>query len=170
MQSAEALGIKPAERLLHVSIAEQSMGLFEQETLIRAHRVSTSSRPPSNTKNSLGTPRGLHVIAERIGTGQPPGMVFKGRVATGHHYSELSEQENERNLITTRILWLKGLEPGYNLGGNVDSYSRYIYIHGTNHEDRIGSPSSGGCVQLTNLEMLTLFEEVRIGDWVNIVN
>ena len=170
MQSGEALGIKLAERLLHVSIAEQSMHLFENGTLRNSLKVSTSSRPPSNTKNSLGTPRGLHVIADRIGTGQPPGMVFKGRVATGHHYSELSDQENERNLITTRILWLKGLEPGYNLGGNVDSYERYIYIHGTNHEVRIGSPSSGGCVQLTNLEMLQLFDIVRLGDWVNIVN
>ena len=170
MQSGEALGIKPAERLLHVSIAEQSMRLFEQGTLLNTLKVSTSLCSPSNTKNSLGTPRGLHVIADRIGTGQPPGMVFKGRVATGHHYSELSEQENERNLITTRILWLKGLEPGYNLGGNVDSYARYIYIHGTNHEDRIGAPSSGGCVQLTNMEMLQLFDVVRQGDWVNIVN
>lgn len=170
MQSGEALGIKPAERLLHVSIAEQSMLFIENGALRSTHKVSTSARPPSNTKNSLGTPRGLHLIAERIGTGQPPGMVFKGRVATGHHYSELSDQENERNLITTRILWLEGLEPGYNRGGNVDSYARYIYIHGTNHEDRIGVPSSGGCVQLTNMEMLKLFDEVRIGDWVNIVN
>ena len=170
MQSGEALGIKPADRLLHVNITAQTLQCIEHGQLRRTFKVSTSLRPPSNTKNSLGTPRGLHLIADRIGTGQPPGMVFKGRVATGHHYSELNEEENARNLITTRILWLKGAEPGYNLGGSVDSYDRYIYIHGTNHEDRIGSPASGGCVQLTNLEMLELYERVRIGDWVNIVN
>jgi len=170
MQSGETLGIKPAERLLHVSISHQTLFFIEHGQITGTFKVSTSLRPPSNAKDSLGTPRGLHLIAERIGTGQPPGMVFKGRVATGHHFSELSDGENERNLTTTRILWLKGLEPGYNLGGQVDSYERYIYVHGTNHEDLIGTPASGGCVQLTNLEMLTLFEQVRVGDWVNIVN
>ncbi|GAB5560977.1 MAG: L,D-transpeptidase [Synoicihabitans sp.] len=170
MQSGEALGIKPAERLMHVSLAEQTLRLFHGTALVKTYTVSTSAKPPSNLKDSLGTPRGLHVVAERIGAGQPPGMVFKGRVATGHHYRELSAQENERNLITTRILWLKGLEPGYNLGGNRDSYDRYIYIHGTNHEDAIGRPASGGCVQLANREMLELFDRVRVDDWVNIVD
>ncbi|MCF3649517.1 L,D-transpeptidase [Synoicihabitans lomoniglobus] len=170
MQSADALGIKPAERLLHVSITDQTLQLFQGGTLVRTFEISTSSRPPSNQRDSLGTPRGLHTIAERIGAGQPPGMVFRSRVATGHHFSELNAEENERNLVTTRILWLRGLEKGYNAGGNVDSYDRYIYIHGTNHEDRIGRPASGGCVQLRNLEMVELYDAVRAGDWVNIVN
>jgi hypothetical protein len=170
MQSAEALGIKPADRLLHVSISAQTLHLYDKGSEPIAYRVSTSSRPPSNQKDSLGTPRGLHEIAERVGSGQPPGTVFKGRIPTGHHFTELSAEENERNLITTRILWLRGLEPGYNSGGNVDSYARYIYIHGTNHEERIGGPASGGCVQLTNLNMLTLFECTRVGDWVNVVS
>ena len=169
MQSGETLGIKPAERLLHVSLAHQSMRLFQGDEILADYSVSTGTRPPSNQKDSLGTPRGLHFIAERIGAGQPPGMVFKSRIATGHHFQELSAAENERNLVTTRILWLRGLEPGYNAGGNRDSYERYIYIHGTNHEDRIGQPASGGCVQLRNLEMVQLFDQVRVGDWVNIV-
>ncbi len=169
MQSADALGIKPAERLLHVSINDQTLCLYQGPELVKTYVVSTSLRPPSNQRDSLGTPCGLHAIAERIGAGQPPGMVFKGRVATGHHYQELSAAENEANLITARILWLRGLEPGTNQGGNVDSYERYIYIHGTNHEDRIGRPASGGCVQLRNLEMVELYERVRAGDWVNIV-
>jgi hypothetical protein len=170
MQSGEALGIKPAERLLHVSLAHQTLRLFEGEEITADYAVSTSLRPPSNLRDSLGTPRGLHKIVERIGGGQPPGMVFKGRTPTGHHFRELTAEENERNLITTRILWLRGLEPGYNLGGDRDSYERYIYIHGTNHEDRIGQPASGGCVLLRNLEMVDLFDRVRLGDWVNIVN
>lgn len=170
MQSGEALGIKPAERLLHVSLAHQTLRLFQGEEITADYAVSTSLRPPSNLRDSLGTPRGLHKIAERIGGGQPPGMVFKGRVPTGHHFQELTASENERNLITTRILWLSGLEPGYNSGGDRDSYDRYIYIHGTNHEDRIGQPASGGCVQLRNVEMIELFDRVRVGDWVNIVN
>lgn len=169
MQSAEALGIKPAERLLHVRIGAQTLQLYAGGDLTDTFTVSTSARPPSNQRDSLGTPRGLHEIAQRIGDGQPPGMVFKSRVATGHHFNELSAAENERNLITTRILWLRGLEPGYNAGGNVDSYARYIYIHGTNHEDRVGQPASGGCVQLRNLDMIRLYDLVRAGDWVNIV-
>ena len=169
MQSAEALGIKPAERLLHVSIGDQTLRLYRGARLAKTYQISTSSRPPSNQRDSLGTPRGLHQIAERIGAGQPPGMVFRSRVATGHHFRELSAEENENNLITTRILWLRGLEPGYNAGGQVDSYDRYVYIHGTNHEDRIGRPASGGCVLMRNLEIVELYEEVRVGDWVNIV-
>jgi hypothetical protein len=117
--------------------------------------------------NSLGTPRGLHEIAERIGAGQPAGTVFKSRVPTGRHFSEIPTEEADRfNLITSRILWLRGLEPGANLGGNVDSYRRYIYIHGTQREDRIGKPNSAGCILMRNLDIIELYEEVRAGDLV----
>jgi hypothetical protein len=122
-------------------------------------------------KDSLGTPRGLHEIAEKVGAGQPPGIVFKARVATGQHFSELSPAEQARNLITTRILWLRGLEAGHNAGTNaageiVDTYARYVYLHGTNHEDRLGRPFSGGCIEMNNLEILALFDEVRTRDLV----
>ncbi len=122
-------------------------------------------------KDSLGTPRGLHEIAERIGAGQPPGMVFKSRVPTGRHFSEiLAREPDNENLITTRILWLRGLEPGVNRGGNVDTYERYVYIHGTNHDERIGEPLSAGCVLMRNLEIVELYEEVRVGDQVLITD
>jgi hypothetical protein len=160
------LGIKPAERLLVVRISSQTLQFYRAGALVRARPVSTSLRPPSNVKNSLGTPRGLHEIAERIGAGQPPGMVFVGRVPTGRHFSELPAAEQEKNLITTRILWFRGLEPGVNAGGDVDTHARYIYLHGTNHEDRIGTPASAGCVLLRNLDILELYEEVRAGDQV----
>jgi len=139
---------------------------FEDCALRKSHVISTSLRPPSNVKDSLGTPCGLHHIAEKIGAGALPGTVFKGRVNLGRHFSELSDEENVRNLITSRILWLRGLEPGVNAGGIVDSYERYIYIHGTNHEDRLGKPFSGGCVEMNNGEIVALFDEVRTGDLV----
>jgi len=139
---------------------------FDDCALRKSHIISTSRRPPSNQKDSLGTPRGLHHIAEKIGAGAPPGTVFKGRVNLGRHFNELSDEANARNLITTRILWLRGLEPGVNAGGEVDTYERYVYIHGTNHEDRLGSPFSGGCIEMNNLEIAALFEEVRTGDLV----
>lgn len=165
-KTCNRLGIKPAERLLVVRLGTQTLQFYRSGALVRAYAVSTSLRPPSNVKNSFGTPIGLHEIAERIGAGQPPGMVFVGRVPTGRHFSELPAAEQEKNLITTRILWLCGLEPGVNQGGDVDTHSRYIYLHGTNHEDRIGQPASAGCVLLRNLDMIELYEDVRTGDQV----
>ena len=165
-ETCTRLGIKSAERLLAVQIATQTMQFFRGRERVKSYVISTSKRPPSNVKDSLGTPRGLHAIAERIGAGQPPGMVFKARVPTGRHFNELPDAETHPNLITTRILWLRGLEPGVNQGGNVDTYERYVYVHGTNLEDRLGTPQSAGCVTMRNLEILELFEDVRVGDFV----
>lgn len=167
MQAGVRLGIKPADRVLIVRISTQTLQFYREGRLVRGYVVSTSLRPPSNVKNSLGTPRGLHEIAERIGAGQPPGMVFRARVPTGRHFREFPADEHARtNFVTTRILWLRGLEPGVNRGGDVDSYQRYIYLHGTNHEEKLGRPASGGCVQLSNLDIIELYDEVRTGDWV----
>jgi lipoprotein-anchoring transpeptidase ErfK/SrfK len=107
---------------------------------------------------------------ERIGAGQPPGMVFKARIPTGKHFSEFTGTEQEAVLITSRILRLRGLEPGVNLGDEVDTYERYIYIHGTNHENLIGEPLSAGCVVMRNLDIIELFDQVRVGDQVMIVD
>lgn len=166
IQKCGELGIKPANQILVVHLAAQTMQFYRQDNLVRAYAVSTSSRPPSNVKGSLGTPLGLHAIAEKIGRDQPPGMVFSGRVPTGRHFRELGDEANQRNLITTRILWLQGLEPGLNQGGEVDSHDRYIYIHGTNREECLGTPVSAGCILMRNLDIIDLFEEVRVGDLV----
>jgi len=160
------LGIKPAARILTVRLATQTLQFFRDGKLVRSYAVSTSRRPPSNVKDSLGTPRGLHEIAERIGDGQPPGMVFKSRVPTGRHFAELPDAGTNDNLITTRILWLRGLEPGVNRGGDVDTYERYVYIHGTNHEDRLGERLSAGCVLMRNLDIIELYDQVRAADQV----
>ncbi len=169
-KTCERLGIKSAERFLFVRITTQTLQYYRNSSLVRSYVISTSLRPPSNIKNSLGTPRGLHEIAERIGAGQPAGMVFKGRIPTGRHFSELSDEEQKTNLITSRILWLRGLEPDVNLGGEVDTYDRYIYLHGTNHQERLGQPQSAGCVLMANLDLIELYEEVRPGDQVMIVD
>ena len=152
-------------------IETQTMQFFRTGELVKSHVISTSKRPPSNVKDSMGTPRGLHIIAEKIGADQPPGMVFKSRVPTGKHFAELPGADQHPNLITSRILWLRGVEPGVNQGVNaagesVDTYERYVYIHGTNHEDRLGTPQSAGCVLMRNLEIVELHEEIRTGDLV----
>ncbi|PAW87816.1 MAG: L,D-transpeptidase [Opitutia bacterium Tous-C10FEB] len=161
-----ALVIKPTARVMTVSIAQQLLGFYRDEVLIQSYIISTSLRPPSNRKDSRGTPRGLHEIAERIGAGALPGTVFKGRVNLGQHFNELSGEEHTKNLITSRILWLRGREPGVNAGGEVDSYERYIYMHGTNHEEKLGTPFSGGCIEMRNLEIIALFAEIRVGDLI----
>jgi hypothetical protein len=166
-----ALGLKPTSRIITVSIARQLLGFYRDGCLVKSHLVSTSLRPPSNVKDSLGTPRGLHEIVEKIGAGQPPGIVFKARVATGRHFREFDPEDQAKHLITTRILWLGGLEPGVNQGTApggeiVDTKARYIYIHGTNHEELLGRPASMGCIEMANLGVLELFEEVRNRDLV----
>ena len=60
--------------------------------------------------------------------------------------------------MLTRLLWLTGEEPGVNQGGNVDSYNRYIYIHGTNDEAKIGTPSSHGCIRLRNDDVIEAYK------------
>jgi lipoprotein-anchoring transpeptidase ErfK/SrfK len=50
----------------------------------------------------------------------------------------------------------------------VDSYARYIYVHGTNHEDKLGQPQSGGCVLVEARDLIELYDEVRVGDQVMI--
>tara|TARA_B000000557_G_scaffold226061_1_gene196331 strand:- start:788 stop:1384 length:597 start_codon:yes stop_codon:yes gene_type:complete len=166
---ARSLNIKPSARRLFVSIESQTCWLdSDDDPLTRTFRVSTGTRPPSNQEGSNGTPTGLHRIQEKIGGGSRVGTVFKGRVSIGKQYEELDHKDREPNLITTRILWLSGLEPGHNQGPGHDSYERYIYFHGTNHEDKIGEPSSGGCIQLLNTEIIELFDLTTLGDHVYI--
>ena len=171
-KTCAALGIKPVDRLLVIRIGAQTLQFFRGGELVRSYPASTSLKPPSNVKDSLGTPRGLHEIAERIGGEQPAGMVFKARRPTGRHFSE---HEDNGNLITSRILWLRGLEVGRNAGSDengtvVDTYERYVYIHGTNREDRLGHPHSAGCVLMGNLDIIGLYDEVRVGDHVVIMD
>jgi hypothetical protein len=166
-QRYKALSITPISRLLIVSVKHQELALINDDKLQRTFSISTSKNPPSCVENSFGTPLGLHALADKIGDGETEGMVFKGRVPTSH-FKEFSSEEQQRNLITTRIIRLRGLEPGYNCGEGCDSYDRYIYIHGTNHEDRVGQPFSGGCIEMYNSEVVELFDTVEEGDLISI--
>lgn len=168
-QSCTALSIIPTQRVLMVSIGEQKLYLLSGGQTKAILPISTSKNPPSCEAESYGTPLGLHAIADRIGDGEEAGTVFKGRVPQGH-YRDLPLGEQACNLITSRILRLRGLEPEKNSGSGCDSYERYIYLHGTNHEDRIGKPFSGGCIELKNNAMIQLFDEVATGDivWITI--
>ncbi|MGF1530150.1 MAG: L,D-transpeptidase [Puniceicoccaceae bacterium] len=152
--------------LLLVRISSQSLTLLRNEIEVARYPVSTSKNPPSCRENSFGTPTGLHRIIETIGDRQPSGMVFRGRQPIGATFSQLPPEDQRDNLITSRILRLEGLEEGLNRGPGLDSFQRYIYIHGTNHEALIGTPSSGGCVQMRNADIIQLFPQISIGTLV----
>ncbi len=159
------MNIKPTSYLIYVSICEQKLYLFSNNNLIKIFDVSTSRAKPSCVKNSLGTPNGLHKIDGKIGDSMPLTTVFRSRIPCGL-VSEQSPQEQEKNLITTRIMRLRGLEDGINVGGDVDTYERFVYIHGTNQEDKIGTPNSHGCVLLRNGDVVELFDVVKDGTLV----
>ena len=134
-------------------------------------RVSTARNGPGEIENSLCTPRGWHQIRAKIGDGLPVNTVFRGRRPTGEIYTpQLREQYPNRDWILTRILWLSGLEPGFNRLGNVDTMRRYIYIHGCPEEDSMGVESSSGCVKMRNDEIIHLFKIVPAGTRVYITD
>lgn len=160
------MSILPSQQQIIISIKRQSLYLINEDRLIRQYTVSTSKNPPSCLENSYGTPLGLHCIEDKIGNGEPIGTVFKGRVSQGYTFEDAPQQEQMRNLITTRILRIKGLDPQLNLGDPNDSYKRYIYIHGTNHEERLGKPFSMGCIELSNKDCLELFSLVHLNDLI----
>ncbi len=160
--ACERLKIPPTHYLLGVNIAEQKVSLFENGKFIRRYRCSTSRFGIGQIEGSNCTPLGLHRIAEKIGDGEPPGTVFKSREVIGH-VAELGEAAGK---ITTRILWLEGLEPGYNQGGNVDSHRRYIYIHGAGDQKTIGQPASSGCIHLADPDLIDLFNLLPSGTQV----
>ena len=153
---------------LYVKISEQKLYHFFKNKLLTTYPVGTGRNPPSCLKDSLGTPTGLHEICEKIGDGEPLGMVFKGRKPVGYSYLKCSRQEQEKCLITSRILRLQGLERGVNRGGDVDTFARMVYIHGTNHEERLPGRASQGCVVLSNPDIIELFDSVDVGTRVYI--
>ncbi|MFQ5660447.1 MAG: L,D-transpeptidase family protein [Gammaproteobacteria bacterium] len=137
--------------------------------VIKEYSVSTAKNGPGERLDSECTPRGRHTIAGKIGAGCKVNTVFVGREATGEIYTpEMRRQKPGRDWILTRILWLQGTEPGFNQGGDVDSYSRFIYIHGAPEDVEIGQPGSRGCIRMRNGDVMELFDKVECGDVVMI--
>jgi lipoprotein-anchoring transpeptidase ErfK/SrfK len=159
---AELLGHEPARWLL-VETDRQVVSLVEDAVAVATWPCSTATVGVDPREGSGGTPPGLHRIAARIGAGAPSGAVFDSREPTGEIW-HAGLPAGGGDLILTRILTLEGLEEGVNRGPGVDSLARYIYLHGTNHEDRIGEPSSHGCVRLRNDDIADLFARVAEGD------
>ena len=166
-------GVRPTRFILIVTVADQTMSLFEKARarpaaagfppfrFCKRYRISTSRFGIGQVENSNQTPLGLHRIAERIGGGWPVGTVFKSRQVVGFTW-----QGRPDATIAHRIFWLEGLEPGLNRGGQVDSHRRYIYIHGFSDESTLGRPQSHGCIHVAAADLLPLFDRLPTGTLV----
>lgn len=148
---------------LHISLADQQLYGFAAGRLLLRLPVSTALNGAGELNGSGCTPRGLHQVRAKIGAGLPCGAVLRGRRWTGEVFSpELQAQCPGRDWILTRILWLSGCELGRNRLGRVDTFRRYIYLHGTPDSEPMGVPLSHGCVRLRNADLLDLFARVPV--------
>jgi len=153
---------RAASRLgLWVSVARQRLYGIQSGEIVFEFPCSTAARGVGNQTGSYRTPLGWHAVEERIGDGLPVGAVLREREYTGRVWTPSARAEGD--MILTRILWLRGLEPGINAGPGIDSHDRYIYIHGTPDENRIGRPASFGCVRMKNADVITLFDRAPSG-------
>ncbi len=144
-----------------VSVKDQTMLLTKNGKAVKAYKVSTSKFGVGNTRNSKKTPLGKMVIAKKIGGGSRSGTVFKSRKKTGEI---LKPNKRGRDPIVTRIMWLKGKE--YR---NSNTYRRFIYIHGTPAEHKIGRPASFGCIRMKSKDVIDLYSRVGVGAEVKVV-
>lgn len=151
---------KKTDHCLYVNVADQQLTHF-QDGREKVFPISTAVNGTGQQMNSFMTPLGLHEIAEKIGENEPVGTVFEGRKPARN-----TGKGDPDALITNRILWLRGLEVDYNSGGSVDSYRRYIYIHGVGDESLLGQPNSQGCIHLAAADLIPMFETVSIGSLV----
>ena len=141
-------------KIIHVSIRDQRLTLHEDERPIRIYPVSTSRFGVGTEEGSLKTPTGRFRVAQKIGGGMPSGTVFVGRVPL--EADEMRPPTDD--FVMSRILWLDGLDEH-----NANTRDRFIYIHGTRHEDKIGEAESHGCVRMRNEDVIELFELVGEG-------
>lgn len=141
-------------RNIHISIRDQRLTLKDGETPIRTYPISTSRFGIGTEEGSMKTPTGQFCIAEKIGAQMPMDTVFQSRVPLKPD-DPLPPTED---LVMSRILWLDGLDEH-----NANTRDRFIYIHGTRREDKIGTPASHGCVRMRNADVAELFDLVDEG-------
>jgi lipoprotein-anchoring transpeptidase ErfK/SrfK len=144
---------------IQVSVGDQELKLRRGRTVIRRYPVSTSRFGLGSEHGSHKTPLGKFRISDKIGETMPAGTIFVGRVPLKAD-DPLPATED---LVLSRILWLDGAEPH-----NANTRDRYIYIHGTRHEDKIGKPDSHGCIRMRNADVIELFDLVDVDTPVTI--
>ncbi len=154
-----------------IHIKSQMLVLHRNNDTAIKYSISTGSKGVGQQEGSWQTPMGRHLIRAKIGDGYPRDSVFVGRRSSGEIYSaEIRAQYPKRkDWILSRILWLSGLEKGFNRLGSVDTMRRYIYIHGSPDSAVMGVPGSRGCIRMKGADIIDLFDRIEAGIEVNIV-
>ena len=147
-----------------VDISEQRLYLKSGEQTLVSYPISTSKYGEGSKENSFKTPLGNHIIKEKIGENAPINTIFISRINTKNIASIENKPKNtENDYVTSRIMWLEGEENGVNKGPGIDSYERYIYIHGTHEEGLIGVKASHGCIRMFNVDVIDLYDRIYNG-------
>ena len=147
---------------IFINIFSQSLTLFQDFKEIAKYKVSTSLFGEGSEMGSNKTPLGAHFIKEYIGQDSEPLTIFEARIPTNKKTNIISDCiYSKEDIISSRILWLEGLEEGKNKGFKVDTFQRYIYIHGTPHIDKLGEPESHGCIRMSDDNVITLFNSIK---------
>ena len=155
---------KLKQRYIHISVADQCLQLIDHKKVLFEVAIATAKNGVGEQFGSECTPRGWHKIRAKIGSDCLENTVFIGRRPTGEYYSEALQQEQpNRDWILTRIMWLSGLQTGFNRWGKCDTMARYIYIHGCPDSHPMSIPSSHGCIKMRNSEVITLFKQIDVG-------
>ena len=149
---------------IEVDISEQRLYLIENSLIKASYPISTSKYGEGSIENSFKTPLGKHSIKVMIGEEADINTIFTSRINTKRSATIIDQfEDTDNDYVTSRIIWLDGEEDGFNKGGNVDSFRRYIYIHGTHEEGLIGTKASHGCIRMFNYDVIELFNLVNIG-------
>ncbi len=153
--------VKDTRSKIYVSVRDQRMILVKDGNYVKSYPVSTSKFGVGSKRGSRRTPLGKMEVARKIGGGAPSGAVFKSRRRTGE---VLRPNAPGRDPIVTRILWLRGLQHH-----NGNTFQRYIYVHGTPEERKIGTPASYGCIRMKSRDVIDLYRRIGVGAEVNII-
>jgi hypothetical protein len=143
---------------LIVKSDEQIAELWDENRLLKSYVISTAANGLGCENDSYCTPHGKLKVAEKIGDGYPLGTIFKSRIPTGEIWNHQLIASTNDDLILTRILWLEGTEDK-----NLNTLGRYVYLHGTNHEDKLGRPVSHGCIRFSNSDIIEIYEQLDVG-------
>ena len=159
----------PASYSVDISISQQRLYLYENEEMIRSYPVSSSAYGEGQIENSFKTPLGMHEVKTKTGTNVDKYHFFVSREHIPQKAKIIHRDiDSQDDFITSRIMWLSGLTDGFNKGTNVDSFKRYIYIHGTHEEGLIGKKASHGCIRMLNQDVLELYNLIPEETTVNI--
>ncbi len=161
--------------VLYISVRRQRLYHVHAGALRNEFTIATATNGLGSYEDSYRTPTGLHRISHKYGEGVPPWGILQDRVFSGV-IAQPDAGGPDKDWITSRILWVEGLEPGINKGAdpltgrNVDSHERFIYLHGTANEASLGSPSSMGCIRMRNADVIALYDQVPIGALVVVLD